>query len=98
MAARGNRKSVTGKVVSDKMAKTISVRSDRLVKHPLYGKYVRRWTVYKAHDEENQAKIGDRVEISQTRPLSKTKRWRLVQILGREAAASLADVPETEDQ
>ena len=81
MAERGTRKSVVGKVVSDKMAKTISVRSDRLVKHPLYGKYVRRWTVYKAHDEANEARMGDTVEIVATRPLSKTKRWRLARIV-----------------
>ena len=80
---RGNRKRVIGKVVSDKMDKTISVRCDRLVKHPLYEKYVRRWTVYKAHDENNEAREGDTVEIMETRPLSKTKRWRLVRIVER---------------
>ncbi len=83
MATRGKRKVVTGKVVSDKMNKTISVRVDRLVKHPLYGKYVKRWTVYKAHDEQNDAHEGDTVEIMETRPLSKSKRWRLVQIVER---------------
>jgi len=84
MATRGKRKVVTGKVVSDKMDKTIAVRVDRLVKHPLYGKYVKRWTVYKAHDEQNDAREGDTVEIMETRPLSKSKRWRLVQIVERD--------------
>ena len=83
MAARGTRKTVVGKVARDSMNKTISVRCDRLVKHPLYGKYVRRWSVYKAHDEENQAHVGDTVQIMATRPLSKTKRWRLVRVLER---------------
>ncbi len=81
MAERGRRKTVIGKVVSSKMDKTISVRCERLVKHPLYGKYVKRWTVYKAHDEENQAQEGDTVEIMETRPLSKTKRWRLLRVV-----------------
>ena len=85
MASDGNRKTVVGKVVSDRMNKTISVRCDRLVKHPLYGKYLRRWTVYKAHDEQNEAREGDTVEIVETRPLSKTKRWRLVQVRQRAA-------------
>ena len=66
-------KTVTGTVVSDKMDKTITVREERMVKHPLYGKYVRRATVYKAHDEANQAEAGDRVEILFTRPISKSK-------------------------
>ena len=81
MAQRGTRKTVVGKVTSDKMAKTIAVRCDRLVKHPLYGKFVRRWTTYKAHDEQNEAQIGDTVEITETRPLSKTKRWRLTRVV-----------------
>ena len=87
MAARGKRKTVVGKVVSDKMSKTISVRSDRLVKHALYGKYMRRWTVYKAHDEGEQAHVGDVVEIAETRPLSKSKRWRLVRVLNAAPAS-----------
>lgn len=88
MAARRNHKTVVGKVASDRMNKTISVRCDRLVKHPLYGKYVRRWTVYKAHDEENQARVGDTVQIMATRPLSKTKSWRLVRVLERATTPS----------
>ena len=90
MATRGTRKTVVGRVVSDKMPKTISVRRDRLVKHPLYGKYVRRWTVYKAHDENNEAKAGDQVEIAQTRPLSKTKCWRLVRVVGKDSPSTTA--------
>jgi len=72
---------VTGKVVSDKMDKTITVRQERLVKHPLYGKYIRRATTYKAHDQDNQAKMGDVVQITFCRPMSKTKTWRLVSVV-----------------
>ena len=75
------RKTVSGVVTSNKMSKTITVKSEKLVKHPKYGKFVRRTTTYKAHDEENKASIGDKVEIAETRPLSKTKRWRLVGIV-----------------
>lgn len=75
------RKTVSGVVTSNKMSKTITVKSEKLVKHPKYGKFVRRTTTYKAHDEENKASIGDTVEIAETRPLSKTKRWRLVRIV-----------------
>jgi small subunit ribosomal protein S17 len=75
------RKTVSGVVTSNKMSKTITVKSEKLVKHPKYGKFVRRTTTYKAHDEENKASIGDTVEIAETRPLSKTKRWRLVGIV-----------------
>lgn len=78
---RSRRKTVVGIVTSDRMNKTIVVEAEKHVKHPKYGKFVRRATVYKAHDEENKAKQGDKVEIMETRPLSKTKRWRLVRIL-----------------
>ncbi len=78
---RGMRRTVTGKVVSDKMDKTITVCQERLVKHPLYGKYIRRATTYKAHDESNQAHTGDVVEIAFGRPISKTKTWRLARIV-----------------
>lgn len=78
---RGQRKTVTGLVVSDKMDKTITVREERLVKHPLYKKYVRRATKYKAHDEHNTAHEGDLVEIAFDRPLSKTKCWRFVRVV-----------------
>ncbi len=75
------RKTVNGVVTSNKMVKTITVKSEKLVKHPKYGKFVKRVTTYKAHDEENKASIGNKVEITETRPLSKTKRWRLVRIV-----------------
>lgn len=74
-------KVVVGIVTSDKMHKTITVKSETIVKHPKYGKYVKRSTIYKAHDEKNEAKVGDKIKIIETRPLSKTKRWKLVQIL-----------------
>jgi len=78
---RGNRKSTTGIVVSTKMDKTIRVQTQQLRKHPMYGKYVRRTKCYFAHDEKSEAKNGDLVEIAQTRPLSKLKRWRLVRVV-----------------
>lgn len=80
------RRVVTGRVVSDKMDKTITVCEDRLVKHPRYGKYIRRTTKYKAHDQANAAKMGDTVEITYCRPMSKTKNWRLVKIVRSSAA------------
>ncbi|MDP7033700.1 MAG: 30S ribosomal protein S17 [Planctomycetota bacterium] len=80
-AVRGRRKRAVGVVVSDKMDKTISVRVNYKRKHPQYGKFVRRSTTYKAHDESGSARTGDRVEIMEVRPLSKTKRWRLVQVV-----------------
>ena len=84
------RRVVTGKVVSDKMDKTIAVREERLVKHALYGKYIRRSTTYKAHDENNTAHLGDVVEITACRPLSKTKTWRLVRIVRSDHMADQA--------
>ena len=75
------RKNRIGKVVSDKMEKTIVVAIETKVRHPLYGKTVNRTTKFKVHDENNEAKIGDRVSIMETRPLSKDKRWRLVEIV-----------------
>ncbi|MEY4397488.1 MAG: hypothetical protein RLZ53_64 [Actinomycetota bacterium] len=79
--ARGYRKSRRGYVVSDKMDKTIVVEVEDRVKHPLYGKVLRRSTKVKAHDELNTAGVGDLVLISETRPLSATKNWRLVEII-----------------
>ncbi|MBD3752514.1 30S ribosomal protein S17 [Microbacterium sp. NPDC076895] len=79
--ARGYRKTRRGYVVSDKMDKTIVVEVEDRVKHPLYGKVIRRTSKVKAHDETNTAGIGDLVVINETRPLSATKRWRLVEIL-----------------
>ncbi len=83
MAERGQRKSLVGTVTSDKMNKTVTVSVERLEKHPRYGKYVRRRTLCKAHDENNEARVGDTVEIMAARPLSKTKRWRLVRVIKR---------------
>ena len=81
MKERGVRKSQTGVVISDKMDKSVVVQVDRLVKHSVYKKYVRRRAKYTAHDETNACKIGDRVVIRETKPLSKTKRWRVSQIV-----------------
>ena len=80
---RNLRKTRTGKVISNKMEKTIVVAIEDHVKHPLYGKIVKRTYKLKAHDEENQAHIGDTVRVMETRPLSKDKRWRLVEIMER---------------
>ena len=79
--ARGLRKQKIGRVVSDKMDKTIVVAIETKVRHPLYGKTVNRTTKFKAHDEKNEAQVNDRVLIMETRPLSKDKRWRLVEIV-----------------
>lgn len=78
---RNLRKVRVGKVVSDKMDKTCVVAIEDAVKHPLYGKFVKRTVKFKVHDENNECGIGDRVEIMETRPLSKDKRWRLVKII-----------------
>lgn len=81
MSTRNERKSRVGVVVSDKMQKTIVVSIQELVQHKLYKKSVKRTVKFLAHDENNEAHIGDKVQIMETRPLSKLKRWRLVQIL-----------------
>lgn len=81
MAKRGLRKTMTGKVISDKMNKTIVVAVEDRVKHPLVKKYIKKTFKLKAHDENNECKIGDRVEVMETRPISKDKRWRLVEII-----------------
>ena len=81
MSERGLRKTRIGVVVSDKMDKTITVEIRNRVKHPLYGKIMNRTEKFKAHDEQNEAGIGDTVRIMETRPLSKDKRWRLVEIV-----------------
>jgi small subunit ribosomal protein S17 len=81
MIERGHRKTQVGVVVSDKMEKTIVVRVDRLVKHSIYSKYIKRSVKYKVHDEQNSSKVGDRVQIIECRPLSKDKRWSLKQII-----------------
>ena len=80
---RSTRKSRVGVVVSDKMQKTVVVAIERRVAHPVYGKMVTRTTRLKAHDENNDAKAGDKVRIMETRPMSKDKRWRVVEIVER---------------
>jgi small subunit ribosomal protein S17 len=82
-AERGRRKVRTGVVVSDAMDKTVVVRISSQMRHPLYGKTVRRSTKLKAHDEANDAHVGDTVRIVETRPMSKSKRWRLVDVIER---------------
>ncbi len=80
---RNLRKERTGIVVSNKMQKSIVVKVDRKEKHPIYGKFIRKSTKFTAHDENNEANIGDKVTIAETRPLSKNKCWRLVEIIER---------------
>lgn len=79
--ARANRKERIGVVISDKMDKTIIVEVDRVKHHPIYDKLIRTHSKFKAHDEKEAAEVGDTVRIEETRPISKTKRWRLVEIL-----------------
>ena len=81
MAERKIRKTKTGVVSSDKMDKTITVAVERKVKHPIYGKFVKKTTKFHAHDDKNECSIGDVVKIMETRPLSKTKRWRLIEVV-----------------
>ncbi|HIJ95180.1 MAG TPA: 30S ribosomal protein S17 [Desulfuromonadales bacterium] len=81
MSERGHRKTQVGVVVSDKMEKTVVVRVDRLVKHKVYSKYIKRSVKYKVHDEQSSSKIGDRVQIIECRPMSKDKRWSLKSII-----------------
>ncbi|MCB2187776.1 MAG: 30S ribosomal protein S17 [Deltaproteobacteria bacterium] len=82
---RGNAKALTGVVVSDKMDKTVVVMVERLVKHPVYKKYIRRRNRFMAHDEANECRVGDTVLIRQSRPLSRHKRWRVSKVLERVA-------------
>ena len=83
MKARGRLRTRVGEVVSDKMEKTVTVRVERLVKHPVYGRIVRRSLKLHVHDPEKQCQVGDLVRVAEMRPMSKTKRWRLLQILRR---------------
>ncbi|HHW15612.1 MAG TPA: 30S ribosomal protein S17 [Firmicutes bacterium] len=83
MVERNERKERIGVVVSDKMEKTVVVAVEDLVRHPLYGRTVKRTVKFKAHNENNEAKLGDRVRLMETRPLSKEKRWRVAEILER---------------
>jgi len=75
------KRTLTGKVVSDKMDKTITVKIERQVKHPLYGKFIKRSTKVHAHDESNECKMGDTVTVAECRPLSKSKSWQLVEVV-----------------
>ena len=92
--ARGQRKVRIGVVVSNKMSKTIVVRVGRQIRHPKYGRVLRRSSTFKAHDEQNSAVIGDLVKIMETRPISKEKCWRLVEVIRR--ASTAPPVPGTE--
>jgi small subunit ribosomal protein S17 len=92
---RSTRRTLVGVVTSDKMNKTRRVEIPRLVKHPRYGKYIKRRTVCHVHDEQNASHTGDMVEIMETRPLSKTKHWRLVRIVVKTAGSAVAEVPAT---
>ncbi|MDQ3829321.1 MAG: 30S ribosomal protein S17 [Candidatus Tectomicrobia bacterium] len=83
MQARGQRKTLVGEVVKNKMTKTVSVRVDRLMKHPKFNRYVRRSRTFMAHDEQGMCQPGDRVQIIESRPLSRHKRWRIMTILER---------------
>jgi len=85
---RAKRKERTGEVISDKMTKTIIVRVERRFPHPRYKKVITGYKKFYAHDEKSEAKVGDRVKIEETRPLSKTKRWRLVQVVERSAGVT----------
>jgi small subunit ribosomal protein S17 len=89
-AARAKRKERVGEVISNKMAKTIIVRVERRFSHPKYKKVVTGYKKLYAHDEKSEAKVGDRVRLEETRPLSRTKRWRLVEIVERAATAPAA--------
>lgn len=82
-AEEKSRRTVIGRVVSDKMDKTVSVAIERLIKHPVYGKYIRRTSKLMAHDETNECKTGDRVTISECRPIAKNKAWRVVEVVER---------------
>lgn len=83
MEERGRKTKIEGVVVSDKMDKTVVVRVVKLVRHPVFHKYIKRYVKYKVHDENNDCRMGDRVMIAASRPLSKEKRWRMVQIVER---------------
>lgn len=80
---RGSRKEIVGKVLRNKMDKSIVVGVERKIKHPMYGKFVKKTSTFMAHDEKNECNVGDIVALMETRPLSKNKRWRLVQIIER---------------
>lgn len=92
------RKRFIGVVVSDKMDKTVTVKVERLVKHPKFGKYVKRSKKFYAHDENNECRVGDIVEIEESRPLSKLKRWVVVRIVERSKFGEQLQTPELEEE
>lgn len=94
--SRGKRKTMVGRVVSDKMDKTIVVSIERLARHPLYKRVVRLTSKFKAHDELNEAKVGDTVLIEESRPLSATKRWRMVEVVSRAGEGAIGDLVSEE--
>lgn len=95
---RPMRKTKVGLVISDKMDKTITVQVDRVAFHPIYKKMLRQATKFKVHDEKEAAKIGDTVKIQETRPLSKTKRWRLIEVVKKaDAASAIHPVEDAKD-
>jgi small subunit ribosomal protein S17 len=94
---RGKRKEKVGRVVSDKMDKTIVVSVERLSRHPLYKRVIRLTTKFKAHDDANEAHVGDRVRIEESRPLSATKRWRLVEVIQRAGDGAFGPVVAEEE-
>jgi small subunit ribosomal protein S17 len=91
-AVQGKRKTKVGRVVSDKMDKTIVVSVERLTRHPLYKRVIRLTTKFKAHDEDNEAHVGDTVLIEESRPLSATKRWRLVSVISRAGEGATSEL------
>jgi small subunit ribosomal protein S17 len=93
MQTQGRRKTLVGEVVSNKMVKTVSVRVDRLMKHPQFKRYVRRSQTFMAHDENNTCQLGDRVKIIESRPLSRHKRWRVMAILDRAQSQETRRIP-----
>jgi small subunit ribosomal protein S17 len=93
---QGQRKTKVGRVVSDKMDKTIVVSIERLARHPLYKRVVRLTSKFKAHDEDNEARVGDTVLIEESRPLSATKRWRLIEIVARAGEAATQEMVSEE--
>src|SRR6516162_9663274 len=95
---RGRRRTAVGVVTSDKMKKTRRVEIPRLEKHPRYGKYIKRRTICYVHDEQNQSHMGDTVEIMETRPLSKLKRWRLLRVVKVSPQAGTPPVPTAEPE
>lgn len=95
---RGTRRTEVGFVTSDKMNKTRRVEIPRLVKHQRYGKYIKRRTICHVHDEQNESRVGDRVEIVETRPISKTKHWRLLRVVARSAVAGTPPAAEVSGQ